>query len=153
MDDIYVYEADICKLGTADVIKKLHVASNNTFNATHMLYHFIEDNSEFKQPVEIGSIHRLIEISDLLIDFSMFEDDDEGEYTGKEPLEMAENMPDDQILKFKCSCGEELRVADGNWPYVVCPKCDNNIKRKDIENIGGIYLFTGDDNSKKKKKD
>lgn len=147
MSNIYVFEAEINKLGTNESVKTLHVLANTMFDASHLLMHYVEDNPEFRMPVEIGSIQRLTEIENILIDPDIF-DGDEDEYTGKEPLEMAENAPDEQIIKFKCSCGEELRVMDGNWPYVVCPNCSNNIRRREVENIGGFYIYTKLDDNK-----
>lgn len=48
--------------------------------------------------------------------------------------------PEDLII-FHCSCGEEIKVADG-WKQIECPKCNKIILRdKVIDNGKGGYFF------------
>ncbi len=143
MKNFWIYEVEINRFGTGELIKKLHVLSAAMFDVSHFLMNFIYDNehSEFSTPVEIGSIRRFTDIENVLIDFEVFDDEDRDEYTGKEPLEMADRVSPEKVFKFKCSCGRELRVVDDSWPYVICPSCHNNIKRSEVENVGGIYIY------------
>jgi hypothetical protein len=64
-----------------------------------------------------------------------------GEYDPKMPFEIVKNLPPERVMKFKCSCHEELKVGNIGWPYIICPNCDNKIYRNEIEETGGIFLY------------
>jgi len=38
----------------------------------------------------------------------------------------------DRVMKFNCTCGEELIVGDTGWIKCYCPGCNNEILRTDI---------------------
>jgi predicted RNA-binding Zn-ribbon protein involved in translation (DUF1610 family) len=140
-NNIWVFEADICKFGTSEFVKKVQIVSKDMFDATHMLSHYIwRDDSEFKFLVELGIVRRLSQIDNLIIDPEIF-DDGEDEYDGSEPIEMAKNLPDDRVIKFKCQCNDEIRVADGAWPFVRCPNCSTKIYRREVLEVGGFYIY------------
>ena len=148
-NNIWVFEADICKFGTSEFVKKVQIVSKDMFDATHMLSHYIwRDDLEFKFPVELGIVRRLSQIDNLIIDPEIF-DDGEDEYDGSEPIEMAKNMSDEQTITFKCECHEEIRVPNSNFPYITCPNCDLRIMRNEIKNAGGFYFYEKDKNERK----
>ena len=51
--------------------------------------------------------------------------------------------PQEDIMKFACSCGEELIVADNGWESLPCKNidCDNTISRKDIKEVNGKWIY------------
>jgi hypothetical protein len=139
----FVFAVTINKYDDEKPLKVLHFIARSAFEIAHIVDDYIwgGGTDEFKDSmVEITSISRVpgIVIANSPLDD---EEDDEHEYTGQEPLRMAENMPNDRVIVFKCPCHEELRVADGHWPYVTCPNCSTQILRREIVDVGGIYVF------------
>jgi hypothetical protein len=89
----------------------------------------------------------------------MDEDGDDGEdifegYNPNIPFKALDGVAknDERIMAFKHSCGQEIKCLDFNWPYIICPSgtCNKKIFHKDIEKIGGLYLFCGLDDEDKK---
>jgi len=144
-------------LGTDTLYKKIHLLAYSLFQASHIAYEYVYDGeSDFKSdsPVEIGTIRRIPGIQDILnpeFFLEMMENDDEfeSEYDGKSIIESAKNMPEDQTFLFKCECHEPILVPEGNWPFVICPNCNNKIFRKEVREIGGIYFYEKASNNKK----
>lgn len=126
------------------------------FDATHIATHEVyDDDSKFTIPVEVASIQRLTEIDNVIINFDILFGNEEGEndeeeYIGNEPIEVAKNMGDEQVMNFKCGqCKEDLRVARGIWPYVICPNCSYKMERRYIKDAGGYYFYEEPKNSNK----
>jgi len=154
MSNIFVYAIEVCKWGTDDVVKTLYFIGQTAFEVNHIANHYIyEESEEFNSfPVQVTGIQKVKNLGPIVNGAEYFVDDeDEGEgYTGKEPLTMAENMPDERVLKFKCSCKEEIRAADGDWPFLICPNCENRILRREITDVGGYVIYAPLDKDKKK---
>ena len=160
-DNIYIFEVRLDVAGTGQEYKKLHFLAWNLFQATHLVMEYIYDeDSEFESdvPLEIGSIHKVPGINGICNEFfalDMMESEghNHDEYDPNMPFEMLNNVGknDEQIMSFKHSCGQDVRCVNFQWPYIVCPnpKCQKKIFHKDIEEVGGIFLFTGLDDNKK----
>ena len=160
--NIYVFEVELNLLGTDTLYKKIHLLAHSLFQASHIAYEYVYDGeSDFKSdsPVEVGTIRRIPGIQNILnpeFFLEMMENDNDENtdgYNPKIPFEMLENVGknDDNIISFKHSCGQDIRCVNFGWPYIICPneKCQKKILHKDIEEVGGIYLFTGLDDDKK----
>ena len=50
----------------------------------------------------------------------------------------------DRVMKFNCTCGEELIVGDTGWTKCYCPGCNNEILRIDIirDSETGKLIYT-----------
>lgn len=154
--NIYVFEVKLNLAGTDQEYKTLHFLGYNVFQVSHIAFEYIYDSdSEFEAdvPVDIGSIKKVPGIQNIcneLFALDMMDDEhDHEEYDGKSLIKAAENMPDEAVMEFKCSCHEKLRVPQGMWPFLVCPNCQNKIFRREIKDIGGIYIYEKMDNGKK----
>jgi hypothetical protein len=107
-------------------------------------------------PVEITGIEKvkgIILANSMCHELENIVNDDEDdieEYDGSEPIEMAENLPDDRCLTFKCPCHEELRVSSSMWPYLKCPNCGLQIFRRELVDVGGICVYQKFEPKKKK---
>ena len=44
-------------------------------------------------------------------------------------------------MTFSCECHEKITDAQGNWPFLICPNCENKILRKEVREAGGIYYY------------
>lgn len=146
MNNFWIYKALVNQAGTDKLVDTLFVLAQNMFDATHISTHEIyDDDSKYLVPVEIVGIQRLTEIPNVILNLDILlgnESEDEEEYTGKEPLEFAKNMGDEQCITFKCGqCKEELRVANGTWPFVLCSNCGYKMERRYIKNAGGYYFY------------
>jgi hypothetical protein len=147
MDNVLLFEAQIFKLGTDDLVEKVYLLAYGLFQADHILSEMIfdEDDGIYQFPVEIGSISRVREVNRILNpEFILDMAEESGhmhEYKGDIPLKMAEGLSDEDAIVFDCDCHEKLRVAGGNWPYVTCPNCDLKILRSEIKSAGGIYYY------------
>lgn len=146
MNKIYVFEAEINKFQSKELVKRVHVLGYNLFDANHTLMHWAFDgDGRFDVEVEIGSIKKIKEIDNIIngdfIEMDMEEDFDE--YDPEIPYKVVENLPDDSeaVMKFKCSCHEEIRVSSGHWLYIQCKNCENKIYRREIQDVGGIHIY------------
>jgi hypothetical protein len=145
MSNVYVWKIELGKWGSDEILKTIHMIGLNLFEITHIATHYIYEESEelSNAHIEILSVTKVRGIETIVNGeyYSTGEDEDIDSYTGKEPLDLAENMPDERVISFTCACYEKLRVADGNWPFLICPNCETRILRREIVNTGGIYLY------------
>jgi len=148
-DNVFLFTAKIYKYGTEEVLEECQIMGYNLFQATHILVDYVHENSKFKMPIELGSVERLRMVNNIINpEFwaEMVEDEDDNEYTGDIPLNIAKNLGEDQVIAFECECHEKLKVpAHMGFPFVTCPNCENNIKRSEIKNFGGIWVYEKDD--------
>lgn len=147
MDNIYVFEFDILKFATGEKLGTYHCLARSLFEASHLVAEFVyeENNQLFREPVEIGLIKRLTNIQYLINpEFAIDIDDEDGErYDPEIPYKVVENLPDTdpRVMKFKCSCKEEIRVANGDWLFISCHNCGNRIFRREIEDVGNLFVY------------
>ncbi|MFZ2992556.1 MAG: hypothetical protein WA061_02460 [Microgenomates group bacterium] len=154
----FVFEITLNKLGDSTPYKIFHWLGRNTLDVNHEFAHYIyeSDEEQYNLPFEITSVRKLNEIKSVENALFYFEEDfesdgmDEEDWDGTEPLTMAKNMSDEKVILFSCECKETLRVAEGNWPYVKCPNCENQILRREIKNAGGLYYYAKEDTEKGK---
>ena len=162
MQSIHVFEVDLNLLGTDDLYNKIHFLGYNVFQVSHLAMEYIYDeDSDFQSnsPVEIGAIRKVVGIQNIVNPFFSMdmmeeqqhedgEDISENGYNPNLPFKLMENIngKDERIMKFKHSCGEEISCVNFDWPYIMCSNkvCNKKILRKDIEFVGGIYLFVGE---------
>jgi len=53
------------------------------------------------------------------------------------PFCRAERMADEDIMKVECpQCGEITRIADGGWEWIKCQKCETQIERDSLIDVG-----------------
>ena len=154
--NIYVFEVKLNLAGTDQEYKTLHFLGYNVFQVSHIAFGYVYDSdNEFEAdvPVDIGSIKKVPGIQNIcneLFALDMMDNEhDHEEFSGNQPIEVAKNLPDEDVIQFKCSCHESLRVPQGFFPFVVCPNCENKIFRREIKNAGGIYYYEKMDNGKK----
>lgn len=147
MQNICVFEVEVVRYGTNEVLKKLHFLGFSLFQVAHIAGDTIfgEDGEFENQPVEIGSIKKVpgifnIENPDFVLDM-MDEEDNDGEFDGSQPLEFAKELPEEATLTFECECKEKLTVPSGIFPFVKCPNCENRILRREIVTVGGITFY------------
>ncbi len=145
-DNIYVFEVEVCKWGTDELYKTFHMIGQNLFETTHEATHYVYDGDNgFDIPVQITKVTRVKGIENIVNGDGYFtgEDEEEGEnFTGDEPFEWVKNFSPDKIMTFKCSCKEELKVPNVQWPFLICPNCKNKIFRNEVEEIGGIHIYS-----------
>jgi len=61
----------------------------------------------------------------------------------KQIFHLSKRATKNELFSFKCICGEPLTLAKNIlWDYMACPHCENIIERNDLEEIGGIWLYT-----------
>lgn len=147
MNNICLFECDVIKYGTSEKVGTIHVLAYNLFQATHNLIEYINDeNSGFTGLVEMGSVRKLTDITKIINPYFAIEmdmEEDSEEYDPEMPYKVVENIPDDSemVMKFKCSCHEEIRVSSGGWLYIQCKNCENRIYRREIQDVGGINIY------------
>ena len=150
--NIYVYAVEVSKWGEDNPFKVFHLIAQTMLEAGHIAADYVYDpDNKFSQfPSEITKISKVEGIDTVINGSEYFVDDEEhNEYNPDIPQELAKNLPDDEIMKFKCSCGEEIRTVNGMWPYTICHECHNNIRRGEIENVGGIFIYSKLDSNKR----
>ncbi len=144
-DNVYVFEFDVLKFGTCEKLKTYHCLARSLFEASHIVIDFVYgDESEFHEPVEIGVLRRLTGINYIINPEYIFSlaDESDNEYSGDTPLIVATDLEDEQTISFDCECHEHLRIpVEMNFPFLTCPNCGNNIKRAEIKNFGGIWIY------------
>lgn len=138
----FIWEVEIFKSGSDECFEKLHFIGDSLIRVSHIAEYYIYEEDMYDFSVEVGSIKRVRGIGKIVNanDFS----EEESEYNPTWPIEAAKNLPDEDVLVFKCDCGENLRVPAGNWPYVVCsnPKCKAKIFRREIKDVGGLIIYS-----------
>ncbi len=138
---VNVYEVTVKETNKDVPLKRFHFIATTMLEASHIAETFIFDEGiEFEDiPAEIAEIKQL---SGVVILNAGMRDDHEHEYDFSLPIELAKELPDSETMKFKCSCGNEIRCINSNWPALKCPECENLILRREIENVGGMFLYT-----------
>lgn len=154
MNDIYLFEAEVVRFGTQEKVDVVHCLAYSLFQATHELIEYINDKSSgYSGIVELGSVKKLIEVKKIINPYFAVEmdevdnEDEEDEYDGSSPIHVAKKMMEDEIMNFDCpKCHDEIKVPQGMlFPYVTCPTCSTKIWRKNIKNVGGIYIVDKND--------
>jgi len=147
LNNISVYECVVVSKGTDQVVAIIHCMGFNTMQATHEFTHYIfSEESPYGHFVEISLVKKLTGIKNLINPYFMVEmdmEEDSEEYDPEMPYKVVENLPDDSemVMKFKCSCHEEIRVSSGGWLYIQCKNCENRIYRREIQDVGGINIY------------
>lgn len=142
---VFLFTAKIYKYGTEEVLEECQVLAYNLFQATHLLIDYIQESNQFKMPIELGSIERLRNVNNIInpeFVADIMDNDDDG-YDPELPYRIVENLPDDdsRVMKFKCSCKDEIKVHNGEWLFIKCHNCNNKILRREVEEIGGKYIY------------
>jgi len=157
-NNIYVFEVELNLLGTDQLYKKVHFLGYNVFQLSHLVMEYLYDedsNFQADSPVEIGAIRKVAGIQNIVNPFfamDMMEGEHEHNdenYDGNNPLEIGKKLPDEAVMIFSCQCHEKLRVPQGYFPFVTCPNCENKILRREIVDVGGIYIYKKLDDNKK----
>lgn len=151
MTNISVFEVEINRHGTDQLVKRMHLLGYSIFQVSHIVTELMfGENGEFtNDAVEIGSIKKVpgivrIENPEFIMDMLI---EERNEYDGSEPLEDAKQLPNDQTMTFQCECHEKLTVPQTGWSFIVCPNCETKIMRNEIKEAGGLYYL--DKTSKK----
>jgi hypothetical protein len=152
MTNIYLWKVTIVRESTEEFLKEIHLMGRNVLQVTHLAEHLVEDHMDDfdNDSVIISGVEKVkgIVISNFECPENgigdLLDDDEMGEYDPEMPFNAAKRLPDDHpaIMKFKCSCKHEIKVTK-SWPFIVCPECHKRINRRDVEEVGGIYLSTG----------
>ena len=152
MDDVYLFECDVIS-GGGDKINTIHCMAFNLFHATHEFNEYINSNYDGMW-AEMGLVKKLTQVKNLINPFFALDmmdnergDDSEDEFDGSYPIRVAKNLMTDEIMNFDCpKCHDEIKVPQGMlFPYVTCPTCSTKIWRKNIKNVGGIYIVDKND--------
>lgn len=157
----YIFQADIYKYGdeTHKPIKRVSILAASILHATNILDELVYGNEMFEYPVEIGGITKNYEIGKIengylsdVDDESELEDDGEedeqeklrnAKEATKQILYLSKKATKNELFSFKCICGQSLTLGKSlSWEYMACPHCENIIERNDLEEIGGIWLYT-----------
>ena len=156
----YIFQADIYKYGdeTRKPVKTISILAASILHATNILDKIVYENEMFEYPVEIGSITKNYEIGKIengylsdVDDESELEDDEEDEEeklrnakeATKQILYLSKKATKNELFSFRCICGKSLTLGKAIlWEYMACPHCENIIERNDLEEIGGIWLYT-----------
>jgi len=155
MNDIYLFECDVVNFGTDEVIETIHCLAYNLFQATHIFNDEVfGEDSKYVGVFEVGRVKKLSQVKNLINPFFALDmmdnergDDSEDEFDGSYPIRVAKNLMTDEIMNFDCpKCHDEIKVPQGMlFPYVTCPTCSTKIWRKNIKNVGGIYIVDKND--------
>ncbi len=149
--NISLFECDIVKLGTGEIVETVHCMANNLFQASHQIVEYMwGDDSRFTIPIEMGAIRKLMQVTNIINPYYAVEQDEDGDsdedgeknFNGNLPIQVAKNMMDDEVMKFNCpKCQDEIKVPQQMlFPFVSCSTCGEDIYRSTIKNVGGIYI-------------
>lgn len=150
---IGVFEGLIYKVRSIEIVDRLHCLAFDVLQASHIFDHYLEENSQYDFPVEIGAVNQLRDIHyiinpDFWSDFLESMEDEMNStvgnnqsYDGNFPLQAAKNMLEEETISFQCpKCDTLLRVPKQMvFPFVKCKTCGEDIYRNTIKNAGGIY--------------
>lgn len=110
-----------------------YMGATNTLEASYLAHTYISgsrSNGTYKDDKDF-SILSIIEVQGLdIINWP--------EYKEKSFFEV-DNLPDEDLVNFKCTCGENVVCADG-WTILECPFCHKKISRVDL--VGGFGKYT-----------
>lgn len=153
MSKMLVWEIQIAKEGKKKPFKKLHILAEFFLQAAHMaadeVYGGDEDDSMFDFSVDIIGINKVKEIEDLVNAHSMDHDEMDG-YNVDQPY-IAYNdpeFPQDMKIQITCTCGNKQNLGIFNFPFTKCHDCSRIILRKDIKDVGGIFIYEPSNNGK-----
>ncbi len=141
----YVFEVELNKSGDDECFEKIYLIGDSLLRVSHMAEYYVYEHNGgmFEFVVDIGSIKKVKGIGKILN--ADFLNEDDVDYNPAWPIELAKNMPDEDVLVFKCVCHEELRVPNIQFPYIVCNNCNLKIFRREIRNSGGMVYYQRED--------
>ena len=151
-DLVYLFEGTVNKWHSEEIVEKVHIMAYNLFQATHIFMNYLygdddTNDNPYNQPVEMGEVKRVYTVNKIINpEFILSELMDEDNFDPDIPFEVLKENKDMETMTFKHSCGEQITCANFNWPFINCPSCKRRIERKDIEDVGGIFVYTNLEN-------
>jgi hypothetical protein len=140
----YLYTVVVNKYNSSEKHDIFHLVATGIVEATHTANLYVYEKDRYKNtPVEIVAIMRETIVREIvnseLIDDGIQED----------PFDLESVTDESEVISFKHTCSNVIQVRDNGWFEIECPDCQEVIYREDIENVGGVWLYVGD-NSKGK---
>jgi hypothetical protein len=150
----YVYKCQVNKHTSKKKVKTIRVVADNLVQASHMAMEKIHNSGLFMNDcIELVSIKKDFKVKNVYSMDDVFEDGD-GEGDESEPLDL--NAPldlshanADNIIEFKCSCTNKIKVNMIDWNVLRCPHCQRIVLRRDISEVAGIFIYTPSNGSGK----
>ena len=139
MNKNVLWAIDIVKLGEEVPFKTVHLIGQNFFEVSHTVGEYIFEADLFDFPVDVLNIRKVLGVEEILNAQDFMEEHER--YDPEEPYRMAENAPSDQVIKFKCTCQNEVKVMNSPWPFIKCKDCSRTILHRDLENVAGIWIY------------
>lgn len=150
----FVWEVSVNKVGSDEPFDKLTFIGPNFFQISHICANYIFGSEEydlpglFDFPVEVTDIKKVKGLGKI-INAQDFLDDEEGEeFDLNEPLDLS-HANIDNIVEFKCSCTNKVKVNMYDWPAIRCPHCQRIILHRDLSEVAGIWMYTPSNGSGK----
>lgn len=134
----YLYEVKINKYNSLDKMETIHLIAGNIGEAINIANFYVYEEERYPNtPVEIVSVCKEVHVVEILNSFA----------TGiqEDPFNLGSNPSDLEIIRFKHSCSNIIEVLDNGWDEIKCPDCKEAIDRRDVENVGGVWLYVGAD--------
>ena len=137
--DKFVWKVSLVKFGRKKVFKELTFIASSFFELAHIVAEEVFESDMFDFGVEVVKMEKIAGLGKVV---NFYDDEDVGEYDPRHPIEIAKNLPDDRTMTFKCVCREQIRVVSSMWPYIKCPNCSNKIYRREVNDVGGIVIYS-----------
>ena len=145
-----LWKVSLSKGNKKKVFKELYFLGEYLLQVSHSATYLIygdgeDDGGMFDFDVNIIGIERVKEIDDIVNAHNFDEDSDEGmEIDSDFPYKIIENdknFPENLKIEFKHSCGNVQHIGLFNWRILECRDCHKLVRRDQIEEVGGLYLF------------
>lgn len=163
MQKMLLWKVSLAKKGKKKVFKELYFMGEYLIQVSHnaefLVYGSKEHDLEpmFDFEVDIVGCDKVVEVDDIvnaprMSDFDDDEDEMEG-YDIDQPYVAYDDPEFPQSMKGEiiCSCGNKQKLGLFNFPFTKCHDCQRIILRKDIKEIGGLFIYEPTNNTGKVK--
>ncbi len=156
--NVCIWKVSLVKSGKKKVFKELYFIGEHLLQISHIAYSYIygesRDEAMFDFDVDILNISRFEGIDDVVNGhFDENDDGDENEMEGyniDQPY-IAYNdpeFPESMKAQITCTCGNKQNLGLFNFPFTKCHDCSRIILRRDIKEIGGLFIYEPTNNGK-----
>ncbi len=152
MQKMLLWKVSIAKKGKRKIFKELYFIGEYQLQVSHNADFLINGSEEndippmFDFDVEIIGVDRVLEVDDIVNAHNMDDYDDEDEMEGynvDQPYIAYDDpeFPQSMKAQITCTCGNKQNLGLFNFPFTKCHDCSRIILRRDIKEIGGLFIF------------
>jgi hypothetical protein len=143
-----LWKVDVARSGKRKKFKSLYFIGLNPLHVSHLISEYVYQRQRFDFDVDIvgiSSVKGSGKIENAEFDDDEMDGDDEmSDMEIDMPYRLYEDgrVPNEVKGTITCTCGNKQNMAFVNFNFTKCHDCSRIIFRKDISNVGGLFVYS-----------